>query len=139
MKFSVLILFLVLIISCSETKCDCDEVNLIQEYKTANETIVLNKIEQGALGEIISLKICSGNNNIIEEIYIRGEDSKPKLDSVVGKNIYISYIYPSSIQKDGVKFEIPFNNIVLGDGLLNKETLKFKYFFSGMYISSSTK
>ncbi|MBW3519572.1 hypothetical protein [Flavobacterium sp. NKUCC04_CG] len=136
MKFVVLILYLAVLTSCSDKKCDCevDKISLIQEYKTTNKTITLNKIEQGAFGETINLRICDGNNSLIEEIHIRGEDSKPKLDSVFGKNLYISYIYPSSIHEEGEIFEIPFNNVVLGDGLFNKDVLKFKYFFSGRYI-----
>ncbi|MCP1995518.1 hypothetical protein [Flavobacterium sp. HSC-61S13] len=136
MKLDVLILYLAVLTSCSDKKRDCevDKVSLIQEYSTANKTITLNKIEQGAFGESINLKICDENNSIIEEINIRGEDSQPKLDSVFGKNLYISYRYPSSIHEEGVIFEIPFNNVVLGDGLFNKDVLKFKYFFSGRYV-----
>lgn len=134
-KLYLLICLLALIGSCSDKRCTCniDKSTLIQEYKIINEIITLHKVEQGAFGEYIDLEICDENNNLIEKISIRGEDSKPKLDSVCGKKIYISYVYPSSIHEGGVKFEIPFENIVLGDGLLNKKNLRYKYLFSGRY------
>lgn len=134
MRFNLLMFLLVLTSSCSNKKCNCDidSKSLIQKYQTKNETIILNTIEQGTYGDVIILKVCDNSNKVIEEIYLRGDEAKPKLDSIVRNNIYISYTYLSSTNKK-MYFEIPFENIVLGDGLLNKNTLKFKYLFSGNY------
>lgn len=134
-KFNLLVCLLVLFSSCSDTKCKCDvdQRTLLQKYNTVNKTIMLNNLEQGSYGAIVVLKICDGNNNLLEEIHLRGDESKPKLDSIVKNNIYISYTYISSTNEE-LYFEIPFENIVLGDGLLNRNTLQFKYLFSGKYI-----
>ena len=134
MRFNLLLFLIVLTSSCSNKKCNCDidSRSLIQKFQTENETVILNTVEQGTYGEVVLLKICDNSNKLVEEIYLRGDETKPKLDSIVKNNIYISYSYLSSTNKE-LYFEIPFENIVLGDGLLNKNTLKFKYLFSGRY------
>lgn len=121
--------------SCSNKECNCDinSNSNIQKFDTPDYIILLNSIDHGSFGITCKMRICDKKNNLKEEIDLRGDDSFPKLDSVVNKNIYVSYVYRTSNQEK-LPFKIPFENIVLGDGLLNKDNLEFKYFFFGKYV-----
>ena len=59
-----------------------------------------------------------------EEIGLRGEDYFPKIDSVVNENIFISYSYPTQTEL------LDFEQVALGEALINKSRLKFKYVFT---------
>lgn len=132
----VIYLSIVFLSACSNKKCNCDinKNTLIQEKETLENIITLNSMDHGAFGVTYILKVCDREGNMIETIDLRGDDIVPKLDSIVKNSIYISYSYPNSTQKQKV-FKIPFENIVLGDGLLNKNSLKFEYIFSGKYVN----
>lgn len=120
--------------SCLNNKCLCevDSKTLIQKEEIENKIITLSKLEQGAYGVIVILRVCDKENNLIEEINLRGDDVVPKIVSINKNNIFINCVYFNS-PNDGVKVDIPFENIVLGDGLINKNNLKFNYFFKGEY------
>jgi len=63
-----------------------------QEYLNGHVSAELYFEDQGAWGAYITLVISGLNESAKETIYIRAEDSKPTLDSIVGKDIYISVI-----------------------------------------------
>ncbi len=133
--FSAIYFLLFLLISCSDRKCNCDTSSNShsQKVETIQNIILFNPIDHGSFGITYKLKICDKRNNLIEELDVRGDDAAPKLDSIVNDNIYISYKYPNS-NKNKSNIKIPFDNIVVGEGLLKKDDLKFKYFFLGKYV-----
>ena len=83
--------------------------------------------EQGAFGSSAILRVCDEIGIIEEEIGLRSEDVKPQFDSIVGKDIYISYKdFPST---DTI---LKYENIVLGDALFRQDSLKYRYHFRNM-------
>jgi len=60
----------------------------IQEYLNGHVLAELYFEDQGAWGSYITLVISGLDESAKETIYIRAEDSKPTLDSIVGKDVY---------------------------------------------------
>lgn len=48
-------------------------------------------IDQGAWGSYVELKIYDFDMKLMESIFMRSEDAIPSLDSIKGKDVYISY------------------------------------------------
>ena len=104
--------------------CSNDTKSLIQKIKTEDYEFNLYKIDSGTFGESAEIKILDNKKNLIETIGLRGEDYFPKIDSIAKKTIYISYNYPTESK------EINFEQVVLGDALIDKKKLKFNYIFT---------
>lgn len=81
-------------------------------------------VEQGAFGSYADLRIYNSEAEHIESISIRAEDAMPTLDSIIGKDVYISYRdFPGS---DSI---LSYDRVMLGESLLDHDKLKFNYHF----------
>ena len=81
-------------------------------------------IEQGAWGEYAALSIYDSDAVLIEGISIRSEDATPSIDSIVSKDVYVSYRnFPSA---DSI---LSYDRVLLGEPLLEYDKLKFNYHF----------
>lgn len=81
-------------------------------------------VEQGAFGSYADLRIYNSEAEHIESISIRAEDSLPSLDSIIGKDVYVSYRnFPGS---DSI---LSYDRVMLGESLLDHDKLKFNYHF----------
>lgn len=81
-------------------------------------------VEQGAFGSYADLRIYNSEAEHIESISIRAEDSLPSLDSIIGKDVYVSYRdFPGS---DSI---LSYDRVMLGESLLDHNKLKFNYHF----------
>ena len=130
-RISKLSLFLHLFFTLGcESSRECQQVDnekIIQEYTTSKEIFSLFQVDHGALGYDVTLRICS-NNELIEEIGLRGEDYLPTIDSVANSTVYIHYSFPretGSKQLELLKFE----DVALGEVLIDRGKLKYKYVF----------
>ena len=122
--FLVVTSFSVFMISCSPKNCDEIEGKVLQIYSTKTEVAKTYLIDHGASGTDVTLSICDKTKNtIIEMIGLRGEDYLPKIDSIVGKNIYIHYSFPKLETARTLKF----SDVALGEALLNEKKLKYHY------------
>jgi len=83
-------------------------------------------VDQGAWGSYVKLEISELNGSSEETISIRSEDSKPTLDSIVGKDVYISYRdFPGKKHTT-----LQLHEVLLGDALLRQDSLKYAYHFN---------
>ncbi len=81
-------------------------------------------VEQGAFGSYADLRIYNSEAEHIESISIRAEDAMPTLDSIIGKDVYISYRdFPGG---DSI---LSYDRVMLGESLLDHDKLKFNYHF----------
>lgn len=81
-------------------------------------------VEQGAFGSYADLRIYNSEAEHIESISIRAEDSLPSLDSIIGKDVYVSYRdFPGS---DSI---LSYDRVMLGESLLDHDKLEFNYHF----------
>lgn len=81
-------------------------------------------IEQGTFGSYADLRIYNSEAEHIESISIRAEDAMPTLDSIIGKDVYVSYRdFPGS---DSI---LSYDRVMLGESLLDHYKLKFNYHF----------
>ena len=81
-------------------------------------------VEQGTFGSYADLRIYNSEAVHIESISIRAEDSLPSLDSIIGKDVYVSYRnFPGS---DSI---LSYDRVMLGESLLDHDKLKFNYHF----------
>lgn len=63
----------------------------------------------------------------IESIHIRAEDATPTIDSIKGKNVYVSYRkFPGG---DSI---LPYDRVMLGESLIDHDNLKFNYHFQNI-------
>ncbi|OYU82820.1 MAG: hypothetical protein CFE24_14035 [Flavobacterium sp. BFFFF2] len=126
------ILFFILIASCKEN--DFEDGKVIQKYVGKHVKTVLYQIDYGAFGSNITLCVFNkANNELLEEIGLRGEDELPKVDSIVNNKIFIHYNFSSEIE--GVK-NIPPDGVLLGEALIDRSSLKFEYVFTNVYFKS---
>lgn len=80
--------------------------------------------DQGAFGSYADLRIYNSEAEHIESISIRTEDATPTIDSIKGKDVYVSYRkFPGS---DSI---LPYDRVMLGESLIEHDNLKFKYHF----------
>ena len=81
-------------------------------------------VEQGAFGSYANLRIYNSEAEHVESISIRAEDAMPTLDSIIGKDVYISYRdFPGS---DSI---LSYDRVMLGESLLDHDKPKFNYHF----------
>lgn len=81
-------------------------------------------VEQGAFGSYADLRIYNSEAEHIESIHIRAEDSMPTIDSIKGKNVYVSYRdFPGG---DSI---LSYDRVMLGESLIDHDKLKFNYHF----------
>ncbi len=81
-------------------------------------------VEQGTFGSYAELRIYNSEAEHIESISIRAEDAMPTLDSIIGKDVYVSYRdFPGS---DSI---LSYDRVMLGESLLDHYKLKFNYHF----------
>jgi len=81
-------------------------------------------VEQGTFGSYADLRIYNSEAVRIECISIRAEDALPSLDSIIGKDVYVSYRdFPGS---DSI---LSYDRVMLGESLLDHDKLKFNYHF----------
>ncbi len=82
-------------------------------------------VEQGAFGSYADLRIYNSEAEHIESISIKTEDAMPTLDSIIGKDVYVSYRdFPGS---DSI---LSYDRVMLGESLLDHDKLKFNYHFN---------
>ncbi|RNI28912.1 hypothetical protein EFA69_12765 [Rufibacter immobilis] len=127
-KFSFLVA--VLLIGCSEAKdCDCigDNEIMIQEASSNKLITQLSRVDHGAFGYDVTLKVCDTSKKLIEAIGLRGEDYLPSIDSIVGKTIYLHYSFPSRHNSKPIDRDIEFESVALGEALIHSESLQFNY------------
>lgn len=80
--------------------------------------------DQGAWGEYADLRIYDNDAVLIESISIRSEDATPTIDSIVSKEVYVSYrSFP------GADSILSYNRVLLGESLLEHDKLTFNYHF----------
>ncbi len=60
----------------------------------------------------------------IESIHIRAEDATPTVDSIKGKDVYVSYL--KFLGGDSI---LPYDRVMLGESLIDHDKLKFNYHF----------
>ena len=81
-------------------------------------------VEQGEFGSYADLRLYNSEAGHIESIYIRAEDSMPTIDSIKGKNVYVSYRdFPGG---DSI---LSYDRVMLGESLIDHDKLKFNYHF----------
>jgi hypothetical protein len=119
--------------ACSnKNTCQClegDKDIIIQKYSAKKENALMCYFNQGTFGGVIDLKICDKKNNLlIEKITLRGEDYRPTIDSIINSTVYVHYSYPRDEMKKNIEI-LKFEDVVLGDALLDKKKLKYKYVF----------
>lgn len=138
--YKLLIILLVLITNACSNKVNCDNISseekLLQEYGTSTGHMRLTYIDQGALGGYVKLRICDKRNILVEEVSMRGEDYYPIIDSVKDENVSLHYEMPTS-QIVGEVTTLNKQNVFLGETLLNRDKLKYKYCFSNVVPDSS--
>ena len=81
-------------------------------------------VEQGAFGSYADLRIYNSEAEHIETIYIRAEDSMPTIDSIIGKEVYVSY--RNFYSNDSI---LTYDRVMLGESLIDHDKLKFNYHF----------
>lgn len=81
-------------------------------------------VEQGAFGSYADLRIYNSEAEHIESIYIRAEDSTPTIDSIIGKDVYVSY--RNFYSNDSI---LTYDRVMLGESLIDHDKLKFNYLF----------
>ena len=80
--------------------------------------------DQGAFGSYADLRIYNSETEHIESISIRTEDTTPTIDSIKGKDVYVSYRkFPGG---DSI---LPYDRVMLGESLIDHGKLKFNYHF----------
>ena len=80
--------------------------------------------DQGAFGSYADLRIYNSESEHIESISIRTEDYTPTIDSIKGKDVYVSYRnFPWN---DTI---LTYDRVMLGESLIDHDKLKFNYHF----------
>ena len=80
--------------------------------------------DQGAFGSYADLRIYNSESEHIESISIRTEDTTPTIDSIKGKDVYVSYRnFPWN---DTI---LTYDRVMLGESLIDHDKLKFNYHF----------
>uniref|UniRef100_UPI004049915C hypothetical protein n=1 Tax=Flavobacterium sp. TaxID=239 RepID=UPI004049915C len=94
-KLILFFLVLLMFCSCQKNQCACALKSQFeyQRFETNEYVIIINLIDNGAFGETADLLVCTKDKQLIEEIGIRCEDAKPKIEKVTNDRIYISYDY----------------------------------------------
>ena len=86
--------------------------------------VELVSFDQGAFGSYAELRIYNTEAEHIESIYFRTEDATPTIDSINGKDVYISYRkFPWN---DSI---LTYDRVMLGESLIDHDKLKFNYHF----------
>ena len=84
-------------------------------------------VEQGAWGSYAELRIYNSDAEHIESISMRVEDATLSVDSIIGKDIYVSYHgFP------GCDSILSYDRVMLGESLLEHDKLKFNYHFTNI-------
>lgn len=130
-NYLISIVFLFFIACENNQKCiNIANGRLLQEYQASNEYFSLWVIDQGAFGSSVTLRICNlTQNKILEEVILRGEEYLPQIDSVLGNKVYIHYSFPRKSNQNKIE-HLKFEDIVLGDALINKSHLTHNYVFT---------
>ncbi|WPP49956.1 hypothetical protein [Catalinimonas niigatensis] len=122
-KIIISILIIISVKSCSEG-CNCQDYEknevLLQRVSKGKMIVELIQVENGAFGTTAIIRTCDSKSNQIEEVSLRYEDRSIRIDKIEDGKIYLHHKYP---EVDEVKFE----DIALGEALINKDELKFKY------------
>lgn len=85
------------------------------------ELVIFN---QSAIGLYADLRIYNSEAEHIESIHIRAEDATPTIDSIKGKDVYVSYL--KFLGGDSI---LPYDRVMLGESLIDHDKLKFNYHF----------
>ena len=99
----------------------------VQEYLNGHVSAELYFEDQGAWGSYVALEISGLDESAEETISIRAEDCKPTLDSIIGKDVYISYRDFPSKNKN-----LQLHEVLLGEALLRQYSLKYTYHFTNL-------
>ena len=118
--------------SCFTEKncCDCLEKNevIIDQLNFQEVKAYIIRTDNGAFGYTGILRICNSKNNLKEQIGLRADDYLPKIDSIIENNVYIHYKFPRNSKSKHIE-NLNFENVVLGEALLERSTLKYSYHF----------
>ncbi len=80
--------------------------------------------DQSVFGSYADLRIYNSEAEHIESIHIRAEDATPTIDSIEGKDVYVSYRnFPWN---DSI---LTYDRVMLGESLIDHDKLKFNYHF----------
>ena len=125
-------LFFFTLMSCSSKKdcCSCINENevIVDQLEVKEIKAYIIKRDSGAFGYSGSLRICNLKDSLKEEIGLRAEYYFPKIDSIIGKNVYIHYNFPRDTGSSQIE-KLNFESVVLGEALLDKSKLKYTYHF----------
>lgn len=129
-KLTILVLLnSVFFLSCTDDyngQCPDKGDKIIQKISLKNIDVHLIKKEQGAYGTTFILNVCDNEEKaFIESISLRTDlNGHPIIDSLVGRKIYVKYSFPWEGNS-----QLKFDDVVLGEALINKRELKFQYIF----------
>lgn len=81
-------------------------------------------VEQETVDSYADIRIYNNKAEHIESISIRAADATPTLDSIIGKDVYVSYRnFPGG---DSI---LSYEIVMLGKSLIDRNKLKFNYHF----------
>lgn len=81
-------------------------------------------VEQETVDSYADIRIYNNKAEHIESISIRTADATPTLDSIIGKDVYVSYRnFPGG---DSI---LSYEIVMLGKSLIDRDKLKFNYHF----------
>ena len=101
-----------------------DDPQLIESISCDGGQAELVIVDQGAFGSYAELRIYNKEAEHIESIYFRAEDATPTIDSIKGKEVYVSYRnFPWN---DSI---LTYDRVMLGESLIDHDKLKFNYHF----------
>lgn len=132
-KYIIIISHLFILFSCgtSDRKWEKDDGKIISTYSDNKIKAKIIQQDDGAFGYSGLLKVQKNDKKVIyEEIGLRAEDDLPKIDSVKGINVYISYDL-------NIESKIEFNDVVLGEALIGNKKLLFNYHFNNRHRSEN--
>lgn len=84
-------------------------------------------VEQETVDSYADIRIYNNKAEHIESISIRTADAMPTLDSIIGKDVYVSYRnFPGG---DSI---LSYEIVMLGKSLIDRDKLKFNYHFTNI-------
>ena len=130
-KYIIIFSHLFILFSCgtSDSRWEKDNGKIISTYSDNKIKAKIILQDDGAFGYSGLLKVQKNDKKVIyEEIGLRAEDDLPKIDSVKGVNVYISYDL-------NIESKIEFNDVVLGEARIGNKKLLFNYHFNNRHRS----
>ena len=117
-------LFVISAVLFSGARRSHDSSQIIGGINYADGQVELVLVNQDESGPYAELKIFNSHDELVESITIRAGEAMPEVDSIKGKDIFVSY--PDFPCGDSI---LPYDRILLGESLIEKDRLKFNYHF----------